>query len=290
MKRALIIITSIMCGLAICALSPAANADERRAGSEPVLVGPGGGEFTVTTHPSLITSLFLGEPVKQVLASDQKNFTVRKLGNAVAVRPRVVNRALRANLIITTATMRLTILLRVTDDAKQADAQVVFRKASVERDLQKRIDAEVKRRMAGERARLKNDVERAIARRVYTRYGQRVLHAIERNNANVIVMVPRVVWVGNDAYVFFRIHNRSGRAYQLARVRIVADKRNRAGTVVIVGGVAKGPVLSRVNSGDKVSGLVVVRGAAKLKRKRLSLSVAEAGGKRSVAVEEIDLP
>lgn len=276
----------------LCLLvSATAHADDRagRATSTEVLVSGGSGQVEVLLHPSIITSLFLPEPIKRVLASDQKNFTVREMGNAVAIKPLVADTKLTANVVITTETLTLTVILRVTDDAREAQGQVTFKRAEVEEELQKRIDAEVERRLAASQAAMKKQIEQAIGERVFQRFESSTLRAIERNDSHVIVRVPRRVRVGADSYLFFRIQNRSDAVYKLARVEVIAAGHDLAGAVVVDGKTAHGPVLGEVAPGGSVEALVVVRNVDRIKTSSAELTVSEAGGRRRVRVEGVEV-
>ena len=276
---------------ALCLLATPARGDDRsgRAASTEVLVSGGSGQVEVLLHPSIITSLFLPEPIKRVLASDQKNFTVREMGNAVAIKPLVADPKLTANVVITTETMTLTVILRITNDPREAQGQVTFKRAEVEQELQTRIDAEVEKRLAASQAAMKKQIEQAVAERVFQRFESGTLRAVERNDDHVIVRVPRRVRVGADAYLFFRIQNRSDAVYKLARVEVVAAGHDLAGAVVFDGKTARGPVLGEIPPGGSADALVVVRDVDRIKTPAADLTVSEAGGRRQVRISGVEV-
>ncbi len=270
-----------------------AHADGPEGGDEPtgsvVMVSGGSAQVEVTVHPSIITSLLFPEPVKRVLASDQKHFAVRTMGNAVVIKALRADPTIQANVVITTATLSVTVVLRVTDNASAAQPQVAFKKAEVEAELEKRVEREVARRMAATKAAMNSRVREAIAVRVAQRFEARSLRAVERNGDNIIVRVPRRVRVGADTYVFFRIQNRSDRTYQLARVEVVAAGHDLAGGVVFDGKPARGPILGEVPPGAAVEALVIVRDVNRIKTDAATLVVSEAAGRRRVRVRGVEI-
>jgi hypothetical protein len=279
-------LASIIIAALAVALPVEAGADAPpRATSTDVAVPAGGGQYEIRVNPELITSLFLPEPIDRVLASNQKDFTVRQMDDtSVAVKPNKADPKLTGNVVITTASLRITVVLNVVDDPAEAHAQVNFRKAEVEEALQKRIDAEVERRLAEARANIEREVERRIAARIYQRFGQDRLTAVERNSDNVVVRVADAVHLGSDVYLRFEIQNRSGSVYRPTRIAVKSGGKDVGGTVVFAGKVARGPVLGEVPAGGRATALVAVRGTDDLAEDEVSLELAESGGKRAVRV------
>lgn len=273
-----------------CLVAPASSrADETaRAASTDVVVAGGGGQYEVRLHPSLITSLHFSNEVERVLASNQEDFTIRQMGNAVAIRPNRADTAATGNVIITTESLRITVILKVVDAAADAHAGITFKVAEAEEELERRIQLEVERRLTAERTRLAERVQQGIAEQIFAGFEARRLRAIERNGANVIVKVPEVIRVGDDAYLRFTIQNRSGSTYRLTDVTVTAGDDDRAGLVVFDGRRVPGPMLGQVPAGQSADAIVVVRDAGTI-RGPVALEISESGGARAVRVKGIEL-
>lgn len=264
-----------------------ATAHTRTHADEPppteVVVSGGAAQVELATHPKLITSVFMPDPIDNVLASDKENFTVRRMGNAVAIRPKRVDTTLRASVTIVSKTLRITVLVSVVERPGDAQGQLTIRKAEVERELQERIDREVEQRLAAARAQMGDEIEAAIAVRVFRRQEEHRLGAVDRNG-NVILRVLRLLRVGDHAYLRFSIQNRTRSTYRLHRVRVVAGADAIGGQVVFAGALAQGAVLGTVAPAATREALVVVRDADQVAGGTITLEIAEAEGQRAVRV------
>ena len=131
-----------------------------------------------------------------------------------------------------------------------------------------------------------------IAARILQRRDLRKLDAIERNDANVVVETKDVLFLGDDAFITFDIENRNKAPYRLATVAMLDGTRDTAGVVRFTSDAAEtagAGVIGVVRPGGHGRGVVVVRRAADLVGKKLTLVVAEPNGKGKVAVDRIVL-
>jgi len=287
-RRPLVSPLGLLLLLAVLAARPA----QAGAGDETqsvVMVSGGSAAIDVSVNPALITSVFLPEPVTRILASDQKHFAVRAMGNAVVIKPLTSNPSIQANVVVTSASLNLTLVLRVTDEPAAAQAQIVVKKAEVEAALEKRIDAEVARRLAASKAAMQTHIRQAIGLGLAQRFDVRVLRAADRNGDNVIVRVPRRVRVGRDSYVSVTIQNRSSRPFALARAEILAAGHDLSAGLIFEGKVARGPVLGTVAPGARADAILIARDVDRIKTETATLILSEAGGRRRVRVGGVDI-
>lgn len=117
---------------------PSAPAQANTAAREFVLEG-NVGAFEVIVSPAYVTVFYLPEPVTKALASDQRNFSISIMGDTVALRPLTNGKASTANLAIETASLRLSIILKV-GSAEEAVSQVVFTRAEDKATFERRVN------------------------------------------------------------------------------------------------------------------------------------------------------
>ncbi|HVV88224.1 MAG TPA: hypothetical protein VHE35_34520 [Kofleriaceae bacterium] len=300
--RLLAIATIAIAAIAIAAglARPATAQDSSQA--RTILVDEGG-SYEVPVHPDFVTVLYLPDKVVKALASDTVNYEVKPIASTtIAIRPLAAN-ARPANLSLATDTLHVSIILRIAASREQALTQVTFKRADVEAELQRRIDEGVRARTAALEARiaalqqqqdaaLPRLADELIAGRLLTRLDVRKLGAIERNDHNVVVEVTRVVLVGDDAYLLFTLQDRDRAPYRLATAKVLDGATDRAGVVRFTGDAseaAQGGVVGIVRAGGRGTGVVMVRRAADVIGRPLTLVVAEPGGKGEVAVDRIVL-
>ncbi len=290
--------------------APAAHAEPahskpapgKSAASREFLVEGDGGAYQVPVHPDFVTVLYFPDSVIKAQASDQKNFTISAMGDTISLRPVSTDVATRANLNVVTKSMKVTVILEVAASPDQAVAQVFFKPASVEREMRERVAAEVDRRVAALEAaqkkrlaalpdQIRSRADRELASRMLARHQELKLKAIARNDANVIVRARRAVLIGDDAYLFFEIQNRSGRNYRLERVALQRGTGDLASLVEFEKspGEATAKLLGVIPDASRRRGVVVVRDADRVGASRLTLVVAEPGGKNEVRVGGIEL-
>ncbi|MEZ4403926.1 MAG: DUF2381 family protein [Kofleriaceae bacterium] len=262
-----------------------------------------GGSYEILVHPDFVTVLYLPDKIDKALASDTQSYEVKPIGaTSLAIRPLKPD-AKPSNLALSTATLKVSVVLRLAQDRDAAMTQVTFKRADVEAELARRIDAKVQERTATLEAKLAElrrqmDAELPkvadglIAARALQRRELRKLSAIERNDANVVVETTDVLFLGDDAYLVFEIENRNKAPYRLATVAVQDGPTDVASVVRFTSDAAEAAgagVLGVVRPGGRGRGVVVVRRAADLLGKRLALVVAEPGGKGRVTVDRIVL-
>ncbi len=220
----------------------------------------------------------------------------------MAIRPLKPD-AKPANLALATASIKVSIVLRISQSRDAAMTQVTFKRADVEAELERRIAEKVKARTAELEAKvaamqqqmdaeLPKLADGLIAARILQRRDLRTLDAIERNDANVVVETKDVLFLGDDAFVTFEIENRNKAPYRVATVAMRDGTRDTAGVVRFTSDAAEtagAGVVGVVRPGGRGRGVVVVRRAADLVGKRLTLVIAEPGGRGQVAVDRIVL-
>jgi hypothetical protein len=285
----------------LCTCALLASAEESTQ-SRTILVDEGG-SYQVPVHPDYVTVCYFPDKITKAVASDDKSYEVKALGStSLAIRPLKAS-AKPANLAIATESLKVSVVLSIAEARGDALTQVTFKRADVEAEIQQRIDdavaertAELEARVAAMKremdAELPRVVEAAIAQRVLARRELRKLDAIERNDDNVIVRVRQALYLGDDAYLVFELQNRDRSPYRLASVQVLADGRDKAGSVQFTSGAAEAAgdgVIGVVAPRSRGSGVVVVRGVAELIGEELTFEVAQAGGRGKVTVEEVVL-
>ncbi|MEZ4400200.1 MAG: hypothetical protein R3B06_09285 [Kofleriaceae bacterium] len=189
-----------------------------------------GGSYEILVHPDFVTVLYLPDKIDKALASDTQSYEVKPIGaTSLAIRPLKPD-AKPSNLALSTATLKVSVL-RLAQDRDAAMTQVTFKRADVEAELARRIDAKVQERTATLEAKpaelrrqmdaeLPKVADGLIAARALQRRELRKLSAIERNDANVVVETTDVLFLGDDAYLVFEIENRNKALYRLATVAV----------------------------------------------------------------------
>src|SRR5262245_60002515 len=108
---------------------------------------------------------------------------------------------------------------------------------------------------------IRQKAEEEIAGRLVRRNEIVRIESHARNRDHVIVHVRRGLLFGDDGFLVFDIENRSGSAYRLASVRVIADGRNVTGVTRLAStALAQDPVLiGVVAAGTTARGIVAVR-------------------------------
>jgi hypothetical protein len=287
--------------LALGALAAPARAQD--SGQARTILVDEGGSYEVLVHPDFVTILYLPDKIDKAIGSDTTSYEVKPIGpNSVALRPLKAD-ARPANLALATASMKVSVVLRVASSRDAAMTQVTFKRADVEAELERRIVEKVRARTAeleAQVAAMKQQLDAAlptladevIAARILQRRELRRLDAIERNDDNVVIETKDVLFLGDDAFVTFAIENRNRAPYRVATVAMLDGTRDTAGVVRVTSDAAEtagANVLGVVRPGGHGQGVVVVRRATDLIGKRLTLVVAEPGGRGKVVVGRIVL-
>ncbi len=281
----------------------AAPARAQDSGQARTILVDEGGSYEVLVHPDFVTILYLPDKLEKALGSDTTSYEVKPIGStSLAIRPLKAD-AKPANLALATASIKVSVVLRVSQSRDAAMTQVTFKRADVEAELERRIAEKVKARTAELEAKvaaMQQQMDAAlpeladglIAARILQRRDLRKLNAIERNDANVVVETKDVLFLGDDAFVTFDVENRNKAPYRLATVAMLDGTRDTAGVVRFTSDAAEtagAGVIGVVRPGGHGKGVVVVRRAADLVGKRLTLVVAEPGGRSKVVVDRIVL-
>ena len=290
--------------LALAGLASATStAHAQDSGQAKTILVDEGGSYEVLVHPDFVTVVYLPDKIDKALASDTTSYEVKPIGaTSLAIRPLKAD-AKPANLALATASIKVSVVLRIASSRDAAMTQVTFKRADVEAELERRITEKVKARTAELEAKvaamqqqmdaeLPKLADGLIAARILQRRDLRSLDAIERNDANVVVETKDVLFLGDDAFVTFEIENRNKAPYRVATVAMVDGTRDTAGVIRFTSDAAEtagAGVIGVVRPGGRGRGVVVVRRAADLVGKRLTLVIAEPGGRGKVAVDRIVL-
>ena len=296
--RALVALT-----VGVLALATARTATAQPSTQARTILVDEGGSYQIPVHPDFVTVLYLPDKVEKALASDAVSYEVKPIASTtIAIRPLRAD-ARPASLSLSTATIRVSLVLEIAARREDALTQVTFKRADVEAEVQRRIDEGVRARTAELEAKIA-DMQKAmdaelprladglIAARLLVRHDVRKLTAIERNDDDVIVEVTRAIHIGEDAYLAFTIQNRATSPYRLARVALQDGASDRAGLTRFVGDAAEvaGPgVLGVIRPGGRGQGVVLVRAVAALRGRALTLVVTQPDGRGKVAVGRIVL-
>ncbi|MBP8806194.1 MAG: DUF2381 family protein [Kofleriaceae bacterium] len=292
--------------LAIIAMAlglAAAPAAAQQSGQARTILVDEGGSYEVLVHPDFVTILYLPDKVDKAIASDVTSYEVKAIGaTSLAIRPLKAG-AKPASLAVATSSIKVSVVLRLVTNRDEAMTQVTFKRADVEAELERRITEQVKERTAALEARiavmqqqmdaeLPKLAEGLIAARMLKRREVRKLDAIERNDDNVVVETKDVLYLGDDAFVTFEIENRDKAPYRLAAVALRDGKLDHATAVRFASDAAEtagAGVIGVVRPGGRGQGVVVVRRAADVIGRKLTLEVSQPGGRGKVAVDRIVL-
>lgn len=278
---------------------------DKKPGEAEFLVAPGGGAFDVPVRIEEICILTFPDELTMSAIKSSEMFEVNAW-NKDSVAVRALPKATTATLAIVTKSgaVKVNVTLRVVGRDVDAFTLVRFRAVSAEEALEARVAAEVAKRIAPMQAKL-DEVAKKLEETIVTRSTRAVqdaslvradtlsLGAHGRNDQHVVAHVERALLLGDDAFLFFEVENRSPAPYRLVRAQVLAggvvvsqDPRLRAAAP------DKDPaVLGVVRAGASVRGVVTLRGISKLRKKSLTLALADVGGKGAFEVTRgISLP
>lgn len=296
----LLVLTLLTLGAVVVNVDAASAQD---AGQSRTILVDEGGSYDVSVHPDFVTVFYLPDKILRAIASDTTGYEVKPIGDkSLAIRPLKAD-AKPASLALATETIKVSVILRIAKSRDEALTQVTFKRGDIEAEVQRRIEDGVKKRTAELEAKiaqmqktmdaeLPKVADGLIAARLLQRREVRKLNAIERNDDNVVAEATEVFFLGEDAYLVFRIENRNKAPYRLATVEVKDGTGDRAGVVRFVSDAAEAAgkgVIGVVRPGGKGSGVVVVRRSGDLIGKKLELVVAEPGGRGKVVVDRVVL-
>lgn len=284
-------------GLALAVSGPT-GAQPAAKGEAENLVPPGGAAFDIPIHAGEVCILsFPGEKlVDSTALISSADFEVQRWGtDGVAVRATGKKATSTLALATTSGAIKINVTLRVVPATQQALTLVRFKAASSEDAFQARVSAEVAKQMEplkAELAKTKQSVDALLrdradhimAERLLKRTQLEPLNAHERNDDNVIVHVERAAMIGDDAYIYFEIENRSTAAFRVARATaLLHDKPLNGLARLFSSALDKDPtVLGVVTAGTTARGIVVVRSADQVRGADLALEITDLGGRGTI--------
>lgn len=290
----------IQIGLLLLALTGVAVAQPAKTEAEH-LVPPQGGAVDVPVHAGAVCILSFPEQVaRKAITSSPDEFEVNPWGDdGVAVRA-VHDKGATATLALATVSgaVKVNVTLRIVPQAEPAFTLVRFKAASAEEAFTAQVAAEVakqvtpiKAALAKERAELDATIlrraEGLIAERMLERNEIVRLESHARNDDHVIVHVRRGLLFGEDGFLVFEIENRSGSAYRLASVRVIADGRDIAGAARLASAAIDrdSSLIGVVLAGATARGIVTVRSVNAVLSRPLALELAMPGGKGTIRAD-----
>jgi hypothetical protein len=269
-------------------------------GEATVLVPPQGGAADIPVHATANVLLTFPTPIAPRLLTSGRDWDIKEFVDGVAVRA-VSADAKDMTLALATkdGAIKVNITLRVVPPEVDALTVVRFQLATGEEAFRAAVEAEVEKRTAPLRAELakaqqqldakvRTRADAMVARRLLTRLEEVKLAARERNDDNVIVHVNRAVFLGEDAYLFFDIQNRSGAAYRLAKVKVTGPRgSNHAGPASLLStaiDAAEAGLVGVVPAGTTGQAVVVLRQVDAVLGAPVRLTVEGPAGRGRVVV------
>jgi hypothetical protein len=264
-------------------------------------VPPQGGAVDVPVYAGSVCILSFPEPVaRRAIASSPGEFEINPWGDdGVAVRA-AHDRVSATTLALATESgrVKVNVTLRVVPRTEPALTLVRFKAASAEEAFEAQVAAEVARRVAPIQAGVaqeRRELDAAIRRRAEGLIADRMLRRNEvvrleshaRNDAHVIVHVQRGLLFGEDGFLVFEIENRSGAAYRLASVRVLADGRDVAGVPRLASTATDrdAALIGVVPAGTTARGIVTVRSVDAVLHRPLALELAMPGGQGKIRAD-----
>ncbi|HWO20499.1 MAG TPA: hypothetical protein VNO30_17135 [Kofleriaceae bacterium] len=265
------------------------------------LVPPQGGAVDVPVHAGEVCILSFPEQVaRKAITSSQGELEINPWGDdGVAVRA-VHDKVHATTLALATVSgqVKVNVTLRVVPRTEPALTLVRFKPASAEEAFAAQVAAEVARRVAPIEARLAKDrkeldatirrhAEGLIAERLLGRNEIVRLESHARNDDHVIVHVRRGLLFGEDGFLIFEIENRSGAAYRLASVRVLAGGRDVAGETRLASSAIDRDtaLIGVVPAGATARGIVTVRSANAVLNRPLALELTMPEGRGTIRAD-----
>lgn len=265
-------------------------------GDTEVLVPPQGGAVDVPMHAGTVCILSFPETLAADAISSSASFEVKRWGDdGIAVRAARDKVAPATLALATVGGLKVNVSLRVVPEAEPAFTMVRLKAVSAAEAFEAQVKAEVERRTAPIAQRLektRKDLDALIRERAEGEIADRMLRRNEgvrleshaRNGDHVIVHVRRGYLFGEDGFIVFDIENRSGSAYRLAAVRVLAEGHNVAGATRLVStAIARDPALiGIVAAGKTARGIVTVRSVNAVLNRPLALELAMPDGRGAI--------
>jgi hypothetical protein len=252
-----------------------------------------GGGYEVTVSPQFVTVFYLPERAIRALASNQKDFVITVMRDTVVVRPTKDERGLTANLNIDMKSMRISVVLKV-GKPEEAMAQVIFSKAKEKAEIDRKVDealAPLRAELERTRAQLQEEVraaaDGAIADAMAQGYSEVELEGIARDDANVIVRVPRTVRIGDSLYVQFTLQNRGGTPFLLRDATLVQAGKTIGGRTSFL---PREGSLGKVVAGASGRGVLVVPLTALSAGKAFELRLTREPAGQALSVKDLRAP
>jgi hypothetical protein len=255
----------------------------------------------VPVHAGTVCILSFPEPMaRRAITSSPGELEINPWGeDGVAVRAAHDKVSITTLALATeTGRVKVNVTLRVVPRTEPALTLVRFKAASVEEAFAAAVAAEVAKQVTPIKASLakgRQELEATIRRRAEGLIAERMLERNEivrleshaRNDDHVIVHVWRGLLFGEDGFLVFEIENRSGAAYRLASVRVIADGRDVAGETRLVSTAIDRDtaLIGVVPAGASARGIVTVRGVNAVLNRPLALELAAPGGKGAIRAD-----
>jgi hypothetical protein len=291
-----------MISIALLVLSfRAAHAEQPAKTEAEYLVPPQGAAVDVPLHLGAVCILSFPENMApKALTSTGQDFEVRAWGDdGVAVRA-VRDGGAPATVALATVSglVKVNVTLRAVPRSEPALTLVRFKAVSAEEAFAAQVAAAVETQVAPLKAivaKERREIDVTIRRRAEGLIAERMLGRNEivrieahgRNDAHVIVHVRRGLLFGEDGFLVFEIENRSGAAYRLATVRVLADGRDVAGETRLASTAIDrdASLIGVVPAGGRARGIVTVRSVNAVLNRPLVLELAAPGGKGAIRVD-----
>jgi hypothetical protein len=287
-------------GFVLLALTAAAAAQPAKSEAEH-LVPPQGGAVDVPVHAGAVCILSFPEQLaRRAIASAPDQLEIKPWGeDGIAVRA-AHDKISVTTLALATASglVKVNVTLRVVPRTEPALTLVRFKAASAEEAFAAQVAAEVRRQVTPLKealAKERQELDAAIRRRAEGLIAERLLSRNEiirleshaRNDDHVIVHVRRGLLFGEDGFLVFEIENRSGAAYRLAQVRVLAGGRDVAGATRLTSAAIDrdDALIGVVPAGATARGIVTVRSVNAVLHRPLALELAMPGGKGAIRAD-----
>lgn len=264
------------------------------------LVPPQGGAYDIPVHAGAVCILSFPDKMAHKALASSPDYEIKAWGDdGVAVRANH-DRARPSTLALATASgqIKVNVTLHVVPARERGLTLVRFKAATAEEAFEAQVAAEVARQVApleAELVKVRRDLDAKVRDRADGLIAERLLRrneivriaSHERNDDHVIVHVVRGQLLGEDGYVFFEIENRSGSAYRVATVRVIAGGQDVAGPARLAStALDRDPsVIGVVAAGATARGAVVVRSVDRVLGKPLVVEIAGPQGRGRIRLD-----